>query len=95
MIKQIESWFLADTQSMRSLFLDVAFEEQNPESHLIPYEEIKQIRLHKVGRGVGSKIRLAKYIINQSNFSIKRAANHQNCTSAQYFIEKLRKIAML
>lgn len=80
---------------MRNLFSDAAFEEQNPESHLIPYEEIKQIRLHKVGRRVGSKIRLAKYIINQSNFSIKRAAEHPNCTSAKYFIERIKQVAIL
>lgn len=93
-VKQIESWFLADTNAMRSLLKTANFDNANPESHSSPYEEIKKIRKDKINHGVGSKLFLAKVMINQNNFSIKRAAEHPNCTSAKYFIEKLKKITM-
>ncbi|HVA98416.1 MAG TPA: hypothetical protein VNG53_05935 [Bacteroidia bacterium] len=91
--KQIEAWFLADTEAMKHLLLSTSFEEANPESHPVPFETIKQIRVNHTGRGVGSKIRLATYIINQSGFSVKRAAEHPHCSSAKYFIDKLKAIA--
>ncbi len=92
-IKQIEAWFLADTQAMRIFFSDNTFEEQNPESHLTPFDKINQIKLHKMGRGIGkSKIKFANYLVKQINFSINRASEHPNCTSAKYFIDKIKQI---
>lgn len=93
-VKQIESWFLADTYAMRSLLKTGNFNNTHPESYSSPYEEIKKIRMDKINQGAGSKLFLAKIMINQNNFSIKRAAEHPNCTSAKYFIEKLRQLAM-
>lgn len=94
-VKQIEAWFLADTEAMRKLFSDDTFEEQYPESHLMPYDEINQIKLRKVGRGIGnSKIKLAYNLINQFDFSIKRAAEHPNCNSAKYFLEKIKSFTI-
>ncbi len=94
-IKQIEACFLADTTAMRIFFSDAAFEEQFPESHLIPFEEIKQIKLRKVGRGIGnSKIKLAHNLINQYDFSLSQAAEHPNCTSAKYFLEKIKQAVL-
>ena len=95
-IKQIEAWFLADTEAMRILFSDDTFEEQYPESHLVPFDEISRIKLFKVGRGIGkSKIKLANILIKHTNFSIKRAAEHPNCGSSKYFIEKLKTLSTL
>lgn len=94
-IKQIESWFLADTIAIRRFLNNDKFEDVNPEIHSLPFDEIKRIRTEFVGRGISDKKILAKLMVNQSQFSLKRAAEHPNCNSAQYFIEKLKKVAML
>ena len=94
-VKQIESWFLADTLAMRTFFSDETYEEQNPESHLIPFVEIHRLKLEKVGSGIGkSKIKLANTLVNRVDFSIERAAEHPNCSSAKYFIDKIKQVGI-
>lgn len=44
------------------------------------------------GRGVGDKKILARHIL-RNDFSFEAAASHPNCTSAKYFIDKLKSIA--
>lgn len=91
--KSVESWFLADSDAMRSFLNDANFSYNNPENILDPFEEIRQIRLSKWGIGVSSKTTLAKQLISKHNFSISNAALHPNCESAKYFLNKVRELS--
>lgn len=88
--KAIESWFLADTEAMRSWTGDNDFYEPEPESlKEMPWERLKRIG-RDIGRGPGnSKPSFAKKFIRINKFDVRRAGNHPNCPSARYFIEKL------
>tara|TARA_R110002124_G_scaffold9577_3_gene49122 strand:- start:331 stop:903 length:573 start_codon:yes stop_codon:yes gene_type:complete len=90
-VKQIESWFLADSKTM-SLLLKRDFEYDFPETVHSPFDTIKQIFLDKLNRGAGNKILLASKMIS-NGFSVERAAIHSNCPSAVYFLKKLKQIA--
>ncbi len=93
--KAIESWFLADTEVMKKWTKQDRFFEEYPEqTTTTPWERLKEIGLQTIGRGIGSnKIFVADKFINQHGFSIQRAAEHPNCPSARYFVEKLRQLA--
>lgn len=43
-------------------------------------------------RGIGDKKILARFMV-KNNFSFERAASHSNCTSAKYFIDKLKTLS--
>ncbi len=88
---KIESWFLADSDAMKLYINDSNFNYEFPESVNDPFNEIKNLRMQKVGRGTGTKITLAKSLTNNYNFSIQRAAAHVNCNSAKYFLETILK----
>jgi hypothetical protein len=91
--KQLEAWILADTAVMRKILDDPAFSFEFPEREAIPFETIHHLMLVKRGRGVGgNKVKLCQRAINLG-FSIKNAANHPNCPSAAYFINKLTTIS--
>ena len=89
--KAMESWFLADTHAMQLWTKDSHFFEQAPEQTSdMPWERLKEIALTKTGRGTGrSKISFARKFIEIHKFDISRAAQHPNCPSAKYFVEKL------
>jgi hypothetical protein len=95
--KALEAWFLADTVAMRSWLENDNFQgeltpEETPD---MPWERLKEIgrNYHKNQRGPGSrKKRFAGKMINTYRFSIERAANHPQCPSAKYFLEKLQKL---
>ncbi len=92
-VKQIESWFLADNQTM-SKILDEDFNFEFPENVDIPIETIRKIHFDKFNRGLvgkDEKLRLAKKMLN-AGFSVQNAANHPNCPSAKYFLTKLQSI---
>lgn len=93
-VKQIESWFLADTASLSQVFrTDVNFDF--PENESDPFETIRQyhIRIHNRGIvGKNEKKRLATKFLN-AGFSIQNAANHPNCPSANYFLTKLEQLS--
>ncbi|RYU94861.1 hypothetical protein [Emticicia agri] len=94
-VKQIESWFLADSESMSTLFKQKYFFEF-PEREMIPYETIRResLRIREQGFGKNAKLKFAaKYIRN--GFSIENAANHPNCPSARYFINKLQSLSKI
>jgi hypothetical protein len=91
-VKEIETWFLSDTEAMRKFLNDPEFIHENPESIAEPFEEIKSIRILKNGRGVSDKKILARQMI-KSNFSILQAAKHPNCNSAKYFLRKIAEFA--
>ncbi len=95
-VQQFESWFLADSTAMKSLLKDGQFICDAPESFSVPIQEIgsqlKARGLRGPGR-VSGKLTLAKWMLNYHNFSIARAAQHPNCPSAAYFMQKLNSIA--
>lgn len=88
--KAIESWFIADTEAMKSWTGDDNFYEPEPEStEGMPWERLKQIG-RSMGRGPGnSKPSFAKKFVHKNGFDVRRAGNHPNCPSAKYFVEKL------
>ena len=92
-IKQIEAWFLADNQAMKNLLSDQNFMIENPEVIKNPFQEIRRLRYEKIGRGIPTKVILAKQMISKFGFSMQRAAEHPNCSSAKYFLIKLQKLA--
>jgi hypothetical protein len=87
-VKQIEAWFLADSSTMSTL-LGEDFICEWPEQENAPFDKLKSIFLDKTNRGVGTKdtftARMLKY-----GFSLTRAAQHPNCPSATYFLNKLK-----
>jgi len=89
-VKKIESWFLADSSTL-SVLLKENFHFNNPEGENIPFDTLKGIFINKQERGIGVKdifsARMLKY-----GFSIQNAAEHPNCPSARYFLDKLKKI---
>jgi hypothetical protein len=87
--KAIESWFLADTEAMKRWTGDDGFHEPEPEDlEGMPWDRLKEIGRNG-RRGPGSKVAFAKKFIRVHKFDVRRSANHQNCPSARYFIEKL------
>jgi hypothetical protein len=92
-IKQIESWFLSDSSAMRNFLRTANFDNSNPELHSNPYEEIKNMRIAKINQGLGSKIFLASIMIKHNGFSVRNAAEHPNCISAKYFLDKIKQLA--
>ncbi len=92
-VKEVEAWFLADIQAMRNLLNDQSFTIDNPEIVENPFEKIRRLRIEKMGRGVPTKIILANQMIDKCGFSIMKAAEHPNCSSAKYFISQIQKLA--
>jgi hypothetical protein len=89
--KAMESWFLADTEAMRRWTGDDAFVEDHPETmDGLPWDRLKAIGRQPDRRGPGtSKPIFAKRFIRSYGFDVRRAANHPNCPTARYFIDRL------
>lgn len=90
-IKQIESWFLADSLLLSNLFNE-PFSFDYPENENVPFDTLRALLINYRGRGLPKKIPMALKMIN-SGFSIEHAANHPNCPSANYFLTKLKQCA--
>ncbi len=94
-VKQIEAWFLACTDTMRKVLKQASFEFAYPENEQMPFETINQLFVTNVGRGIGKKsagkIKLVTSLLN-AGLDISQAANHPNCPSAAYFINKLNNL---
>jgi len=89
----IEAWFLADSKMLSGLFKENRFEFEYPEKESDPQKKLKDLFFKKTGRGIGdSKPLLANRMI-MNGFAIQNAATHPNCSSAAYFINKLRAIS--
>jgi hypothetical protein len=87
--KAVEAWFLADSGAMSSL-LNRKEHIEFPESPDIPFDTINQLHRDAFnGRGISKAILPIKMIRN-AGFSITHAANHPNCPSASYFLQKLQ-----
>jgi len=89
-VRQIEAWFLADNQTLSRL-LNKRFSFDTPEAEAEPFKKLKAIFLQETGRGVGTKDILAQRMLKY-DFSVENAAAHPNCTSAKYFLNKLKTI---
>lgn len=95
-VRQIESWFLAATSTMKQLFKDGHFEFEFPELEITPFETIRKLKFEKTGSGVssgkGGKIKLLNILL-KLGYTIQQSAAHPNCTSAAYFVKRLKQIA--
>lgn len=94
-VKKIEAWFLADSKAMGSFLRDSSYYCEFPESIAEPFTEIKNSRLARSNKGVDDKIILAKLMAAKNNFSILKAAEHPNCNSAKYFLNKIQELLPL
>ncbi len=92
-VKQVESWFLADSNTLSVLLNETGFTFDHPEDEFVPRDTIQQLFLQKTSSGIGgSKPRFAIKMVN-NGFSVKNAAAHPNCPSASYFLAKLQSLA--
>ncbi len=78
---------------MKNLLSDQNFLFDYPEVVENPFQEIRRLRIEKIGRGIPTKVILAKQMISKFGFSIQRAAEHPNCSSAKYFLQKITEFA--
>lgn len=93
--KDIEAWFLADTNTMRTFFENTDFICENPESIENPFNEIHNRRLEFQCRGISnSKIKLANTLVN-IGLSFQSMLKHHNVTSVKYFDSKLKELSNL
>ncbi len=90
-IHELEAWFLADSEVL-SNFFDSPFYHEYPESIPKPFDYISQHRYKQTGKGLRDKKIFAKLMRN-NGFTIERAAEHPNCPSARYFLNKLQTLA--
>ena len=88
--RALEAWYLADSEMMSSL-LKEKYICENPEEINDPFLELKNLLLEKTERGVGDKIILANKVLKEG-FTLTKAAQHQNCLSAKYFIASLQSL---
>jgi hypothetical protein len=89
-VKQVESWFLADSGTLSTL-LKENFEFSDPEDQVNPFETLKDLFKEKNGRGIGTKTIFARHMLKYG-FSVENAAQHPNCPSAAYFLKKLKQL---
>ncbi len=89
-VKQVESWFLADSITLSKVF-GKEYKFDFPENENSPREKLREIFVVETGRGIGpSKPGFAKRILKEG-FSVLNAAAHPNCNSAKYLLSKLKK----
>ena len=90
--KAIESWFLADTKAIARWTTDDSYYEAHPEATPgMPWDRFKEISRVKRGR---SKVLFAMQLINEHGFDIARAAEHPECPTARYFVERVGALAL-
>lgn len=95
-VKEIESWFISDTTTMRKMLQKQNFNFDFPENELEPFNTINALLVQYTGRGIGrnsrgAKKKLAKRMLD-FGFDFRRSSSHPNCPSAKYFIDKLKHI---
>ena len=97
-VRQIESWFLASTKAMQNMLNQNGFDFQFPEDEFDPFTTINNLLVNHTGKGIGKnnggKIKLINRLI-LNGIDLKEAAAHPNCSSAKYFIQKLKQIGSL
>lgn len=92
-VKAIESWFLADSVTLSTIFKRSFLYEFPEKVNKKPIDVINQLFQENLNRGIGKdKPRLAKFML-KNGFDLNNAVNHANCPSALYFLNKLKQIA--
>jgi hypothetical protein len=87
--KSFEAWFLADDALLSKMTDGKCSHFDKPElTDEMPFETFKALLIEHTGRGSGDKVRLAKKVSKQG-FDIENAANHPECQSARYFVDKI------
>ncbi len=90
-VKAIESWFLADTAMLNKFFGTESIFIEFPEIEESPAEKLSNLRNEYKNKGISDKVTFARTYCGHG-FSIENAANHPNCPSAKYFINKLKSL---
>jgi len=93
-VKTLESWFLADSVALSKAF-NKNYHHETPEKIIgHPFDELQKEFLNNTGRGLGSKDSTlpAQKMVSKFGFSLENAANHPNCPSANYFLQKLSQL---
>jgi hypothetical protein len=88
-VKQIEAWFLADSITLSKVF-EKGFHFDFPENEIIPRDKLREIFVKEIGRGFGDSKPKFAYNFIKNGFSVLNAANHPNCDSAKYLLNKLK-----
>lgn len=96
--KALESWFLADTQALQIWLGIKDIKEANPElegeTEKMPWQYLKDLSQQYNARGPESnKVIFTKRMLFKYGFSLENAASHPNCSSAAYFLSKLKGLA--
>jgi hypothetical protein len=92
-VKAIESWFVADSNTLTAYF-EQDFHHDSPESIDNPFDYLKNKNKEIRNRGINDKLIFAGNML-RLGFSIENAANHPNCPSARYFINKLQSLSKI
>lgn len=94
--KAMEAWFLADTQAMRQWLGQADFYEECPEqTPQAPWDRLKEIAKERKTQRPGQNKKLfASRFMRNYDFNLLRAAEHPNCPSARYFVERLRGLVL-
>lgn len=82
-VKEVENWYLADSEAMRKWLSDDSFKEDDPESIDKAWDYLKTISQNNRG---ASKPLFAKKML-KLGFAIENSAKHPNCSSAKEFID--------
>lgn len=86
-VKALEGWFLADSSAMNKWLGTDDFNELHPEQTLLkPWDRLKEISNALGKRGPGNKTAFAKKMTKHFGFSIRQAASHPQCSSAQELV---------
>ena len=91
--KAIEAWFLADDDLLSKLSERKCTHYETPENtSKMPFETFKVLAKRlALSRGPGSKVMFVKRVLREG-FGIEKAAAHEQCGSAMYFVEAIRGI---
>lgn len=92
-VKAIESWFIADSNTLTTYF-GQDFSHDAPESIDKPFQFLKTKSLEIRQRGISDKLIFAGIMLKYG-FSVENAASHPNCPSAKYFINKLQSLSKI
>ena len=94
-VKAIEAWLLSASKTL-AILLKGRFKYDTPEcTNILPLDKLQEIFLEKTGRGLGigyKKPRTMKRFI-RNGFTLDEAAEHPNCSSVKYFLNKLEEFS--
>jgi len=90
-VKELEAWFLADSETLSVIFKTNFFCEF-PELDAKPVDQLKRLSIQYRNRGIDDKRKFTNLMLN-AGFTVERAAEHPNCPSARYFLTTLQTLA--